>query len=56
MTAPEIVAVLKAQHNAIDTLMAALMFHDKEFRPSKSGPIWDAVVAGNEMIKKLETP
>ena len=60
-------AVLKAQHDAMDTLMAMLIVaHDElvkagqmkrgdEFRPSKSGHIWSALVMGNAAIKTLES-
>lgn len=52
----EILAVLKAQHDAIDRLMVRAIQDNQEprFYPSQSGPIWNAVVAGNDLIKRLE--
>lgn len=39
----------KAQHNAIDWLMARLIGLDPEFRPTKS-PVWETVLLGNAAI------
>lgn len=61
-----VLAVLKAQHYAVDHAMAMLMSREIEleragllkreemFLPSQSGHIWDAVVAGNVTIVKIE--
>jgi hypothetical protein len=51
--------VLEQQHDAIDTLMAMVISLepiDKKdrFMPTKSGHIWDAVQAGNQLIKELK--
>lgn len=56
ITNEEILAVLKAQHEAIDRLMARVISDDRKprFYPTQSGKIWNAVVAGNDLIKKLE--
>ena len=45
----QLVAAVKAQHSAIDTLMAHLIHLDPNFKPTKS-IIWPAVVAGNEAL------
>jgi hypothetical protein len=50
----EILNALKMQHEAIDTLMAMLILRDKDFFPSRSGIPFDGLIAGNEMIKRLE--
>jgi hypothetical protein len=52
----EILAVLKAQHDAIDWLMARVISDNQEprFYPTQSGAIWNTVVAGNDLIKRLE--
>lgn len=60
MTRDEILKVMKDQHDAIDSLFASLIVltrdhtPDTPFFPSKSGRLWDACVAGNEMVKRLE--
>lgn len=51
--------VLEQQHRAIDMLMARIISMepiDKEdrFMPTQSGPIWDAVVAGQQLLKELK--
>ena len=53
-TREEILAVLKAQHDAIDSLFALAISLDRKFMPTKSGHVWDVCLAGNELIKKLE--
>jgi hypothetical protein len=56
-TAPKLLAACKAQHEAIDTLFAMLIDRSppgKTFLPSKSGQLWDALVAGNAAIAKAE--
>jgi hypothetical protein len=54
-----ILTVLEQQHDAIDTLMARIISmesigKENRFRPSKSGPIWDAVQAGHQLIEELK--
>jgi hypothetical protein len=36
-----------SQHDAIDYLFARVILLDREFRPSKTGPVWRALVEGN---------
>jgi hypothetical protein len=52
--APELLAACKAQHNAIDILLAMLIERDSSFMPSKS-VVWPALVLGNAAISKAET-
>ncbi len=54
MTNRDIAEIVRAQHRAIDSLMARLIVSDITFFPSESGPIWDAVVAGKNLIQILE--
>ena len=49
----EILKVLKAQHDALDILLAHLATVDRTFMPTQS-PAWPAVVAGHAAIQKLE--
>lgn len=51
--APELLAACKAQHEALDILMAKVALLDPEFRPSKS-VAWAAVLQGHETIAKAE--
>lgn len=46
-------AALRAQHEAIDRLMAQIITLDKTFMPSKS-PEWQALTLGNAVIKATE--
>ncbi len=50
--APELLACVKAQHVAIDILMARLIERDPGFLPSKS-PVWPMVAGGHALIKSL---
>jgi hypothetical protein len=54
MKPTELLDVLKRQHEAIDMLMAERAALDRRFVPSKSGAVWDAVVAGHNAILRLE--
>jgi transcriptional regulator with XRE-family HTH domain len=45
---------IKIQHAALDFLMARLALLDRDFLPSKCGPPWEAMVQGNEAIKRAE--
>lgn len=66
ITHSEILAAMKAQHTAMDMLMAALLIREGEleraglierkdmFRPTKSGDIWEAVKSGHATIEKIE--
>jgi hypothetical protein len=54
MKATEVLGVLRQQHRALDTMLAQRSWADHSFFPSKSGPIWDAVVAGSNAIDRLE--
>lgn len=49
--APELLEACKAQHLAIDRLMALLIALDADFMPTKSS-IWPAVVQSSEAIAK----
>lgn len=55
---PELLAVVKQQHEAIDRLFALLIEATSErddlFLPSQSGQPWAACLAGNALIKRLE--
>lgn len=51
--APELLEACKAQHRAIDLLMARLIALDPEFMPTKSN-IWPAVVLGSEAIARAQ--
>jgi hypothetical protein len=53
LAALDLLAAAKAQHDALDRLIARLITLDPEFRPSKSA-IWPAVVQGNAAIKAAE--
>ncbi len=61
----EIVAVMKAQHEAINMLMARLnregeleragLIKQKDmFRLVTSGPIWNALKSGTTMVRNIE--
>ncbi len=62
--APELLAACKAQHEAIDRLFAMLILATnrkvidhhaaEQFLPTKSGQPWEALLQGNEAIKKAE--
>lgn len=49
--APKLLAACKAQHEAIDTLMARLIVKDPTFRPTTSS-VWPALLEGNAAIAK----
>jgi hypothetical protein len=49
--APELLAALQGEHQAIDWLMARLVELDPKFFPSQS-PVWAQVVAGKDAIDK----
>jgi hypothetical protein len=55
---PQMLAALKAQHEAIDRLFAELILKtvrdEKPFYPSESGQPWEAILLGNEAIKAAE--
>jgi len=52
-----LIAVVRAQHHAIDILFATLIYRTKDqqspFFPSKSGAPWEAAVAGSTLMKEL---
>jgi hypothetical protein len=54
---PQLVAALKAQHEAIDmlfaTLIAKTMRAEKPFYPSESGKPWEALLAGKAAIESV---
>lgn len=58
VAAPELLAMVKQQHEAIDRLFARLIEvtseQDELFLPSQSGQPWAACVAANALIKRLE--
>jgi hypothetical protein len=56
LAAPFLLAACKAQHKAMDELMAKLIALDDTFLPSKSGEIWEAMLEGKRAIAKAETP
>ncbi len=53
VAAPEMLAALKAQHEAIDILMAMLIPLDEKFMPTKSR-IWPMLLQGKAAIDKAE--
>ena len=50
----DLLAACKAQHAAIDLLLAMLIVHKPGFMPSKSGQPWKAMLAGHAAIAKAE--
>lgn len=54
MRAIDLLPVLKAQHAAIDELMARLIKLDPKFLPTKSGAPWSAIIDRYHAIKTLE--
>src|SRR5882724_3994416 len=50
--APELLEACKAQHEAIDILFAMLIEIKQDFFPSKIGLPWEALLNGNQAIKK----
>lgn len=54
MKTTEILDALRQQHNAIDLLLAQRASADRSFIPTKTGPVWDAVVLGHNAILILE--
>lgn len=53
-TNEELLAVIRAQHEAIDWLFAALALRDKDFFPSES-PIWSAAELGSDVLRRART-
>lgn len=51
--APELLETCKAQHDALDFLLALLVMKDASFLPSRS-KVWPTVVNGNVVIAKAE--
>lgn len=51
--APDMLEALKAQHRALDVLMAALVIADRTFMPTKSS-VWPLIMRGADAIKKAE--
>ena len=49
--APDLLAAVDAQHDAIDWLLARVASLDREFRPSES-PAWKAVEQGFRAMQK----
>jgi hypothetical protein len=54
MKATEVLGVLRQQHYALDMMLAQRAAIDPSFFPSRTGLVWDAVVAGNNAISRLE--
>jgi hypothetical protein len=55
----EILRVLKMQHEAIDRVFALIISKQpldepNPFYPSQSGQPWEAMIAGNDLIRKME--
>lgn len=50
--APELIQAARAQHHALDVLMARLIVLDPTFRPTKS-PAWNAVVQAHDLLARL---
>ena len=53
VAAPDLLAACRAQHEALDTLLAMLVVRDRGFMPSQS-PAWPAILQGRAAIKKVE--
>lgn len=51
--APEMLAALKEQHEAIDILLAMLIQRDQTFMPSRS-VVWPKLLQGRAAIEKAE--
>lgn len=51
--APDLLEACKAQHQAIDSLLARIIELDREFRPSQSRE-WPMLLQGNDAIAKAE--
>ncbi len=51
---PDLYEACKAQHDAIDILLARLIELDHNFFPSKSGKPWEAIIQGNKALAKVE--
>ncbi len=51
--APDLLAACKAQHGVIDRLMAMLIVHMPDFRPSRS-IAWPVLIQANAAIAKAE--
>lgn len=49
----DLLAACKAQHEAIDTLLAMLVVRDHTFFPTQS-PVWPKLLQGNAAIVKAE--
>lgn len=52
--APELLEACKAQHEAIDRLLAQIIGLDQTFLPTRSGQPWQAMIQGNAAIAKAE--
>lgn len=50
---PDLLVACKAQHDAIDILLATMIAKDAKFMPTKSR-IWSILVQGNAAIAKAE--
>ncbi len=50
----EMLAALKDQHGAIDSLLARVIGLDSTFRPTKC-PEWALLVKANDVIRKIES-
>jgi hypothetical protein len=52
LVAPDLLEACRAQHKAIDALLAMVATLDRTFMPTQSGFIWDAAVQGHTAITK----
>ncbi len=52
LAAPDLLAACQAQNAVIELLFAMLVRDIADFRPSKSGPPWEALIQGNAAIAK----
>lgn len=52
--APDLLAACKAQHTAIDILMAMLIERDPDFRPTQSR-VWPMLIQGNDAVARAES-
>lgn len=56
----ELLEVVKAQHNAMDTLFAQLIIltrrhtPEEQYFPSKSGMVWEAMMRGHGIIQRAQ--
>jgi hypothetical protein len=49
-----VLGVLRQQHRALDMMLAQRAAEDPKFLPTRSGPVWDAVIAGHNTIVRLQ--